>query len=218
MDDDDELLDVLDEQGNVVGQKSRADVHRAQDRHGLVFAWSAWVDEGRGVMVLQRRSRSDDPFAARVDALAGGHIGAGETPVDAALREMQEEVGISAHAADFVHLGSMRKDRPIGGCSRVIQHQLLYSVPVRLEALQFSAEVDGFIRVDLFEYAALALGERERIPASARFAGADGIVTTELLRSHMDYPDAILDTFRRSLASIQDWLREGLINPAHFEQ
>jgi hypothetical protein len=33
----------------------------------------------------------------------------------------------------------------------------------------------------------------------------------------LGYPDAILDTFRRSLASITTWLQDGRVDPVHFE-
>jgi|AP95_1055475.scaffolds.fasta_scaffold18483_6 8-oxo-dGTP pyrophosphatase MutT (NUDIX family) len=213
----DELLDVLDGDGNFTGRKPRSLVHRDHDRHGLVFVWSAWVRGGRGVMVLQRRGRSGDPYAAHIDALAGGHIGAGETPVEAALRELEEEAGVAASAHDFVRLGSSRMDRPTGDCRKVVQHLLLYPLPLELARLRFNDEVDGFVEVDLDEFSSLVLGERASIRALARVAGGDGIAQTQLPRSAVGgYPDAILDTFRRSLASIQGWLREGRVDPAHF--
>ena len=52
-----ELLDVLDESGAVIGVKSRAQVHADCDWHGLVFVWSAWNQDGQAVMMMQRRGR-----------------------------------------------------------------------------------------------------------------------------------------------------------------
>ena len=76
MGESEELLDVLDDAGEPIGQKSRAQIHRDHDRHGLVFVWSAWESEGRQYLLLQRRGSAGDPFFGRADALAGGHIGA----------------------------------------------------------------------------------------------------------------------------------------------
>ena len=203
MSDGDEILDVLDDDGNLTGQKPRRLVHRDHDRHGLVFVWSAWKLDGRGVMLLQRRGRSGDPFAAQVDALAGGHIGAGETAVDAARRELLEEVGATAAADDFVQIGSNHMDRPTGECRRIVQHLLLYPIPLDMETLSFSPEVDGLFQVDLNEFSALVLGKRANVAARARLTGGGAVADVQLPRSAVaGYPDAILDTFRRSLASI----------------
>jgi 8-oxo-dGTP pyrophosphatase MutT (NUDIX family) len=217
MSDLDEILDVLDENGKVTGQKSRGLVHRDHDRHGLVFVWSAWKMDGRGVMLLQRRGQSGDSFATQVDALAGGHIGAGETPIDAAQRELMEEVGVTAGPGDFVHLSSNHMDRPTGQCRRIVQHQLLYPIPLDLERLTFSAEVDGFYQVALDKLSALVSGERASVSARARFAGDDGVVDVQLPHSAVaNYPDAILDTFQHSLAAVVVWLENGRVDPTHF--
>ncbi len=126
MGESEELLDVLDDAGEPIGQKSRAQIHRDHDRHGLVFVWSAWESEGRQYLLLQRRGSAGDPFLGRADALAGGHIGAGETSTSAGRRELIEEVGLQAGPKDLIHLGSGLKLRPIGNCRRVVQHHLLY--------------------------------------------------------------------------------------------
>ena len=213
-----ELLDVLAEDGRVVGRKPRHLVHRDHDLHGLVFVWSAFAAGQRPVMVLQRRGRPGDPYAGQVDALAGGHILAGETAVDAGRRELLEEVGVTADAGDLLFLGSSRKERATGDCRRILQHLLLYPVPLDLSQLRFSDEVDGLAEVDLEEFSELILGRRESLRGRVRFAGEqEQIVEQELPRSAVTgYPDEILDTFRRSLASIRGWARTGRIDPGCF--
>ena len=210
-----ELLDVLDDDGRPIGQKSRAQVHRDHDRHGLVFVWVAWESNGRQFMLLQRRGRDGDSFIGRADALAGGHIGAGETPLVAACRELVEEVGLEVDPGGLVHLGSSRKDRPTGDCRRIFQHLFLLNRAVDMKGLSLSTEVDGFYLVDLHDFEALILGERRSIAASIR--SQRGTANAELYGETVDYPDAILDTFRRSLASIIEWLSHGQVNPTHFE-
>ena len=215
-----ELLDVLAEDGGVVERKPRHLVHRDHDLHGLVFVWSAFVVGERPVMVLQRRGRPGDPYAGQIDALAGGHILAGETAVDAGRRELLEEVGLAASPPDLLYLGSSRKERPSGDCRSILQYLLLYPVPLDLSRLRFSDEVDGLAQVDLEEFSELVLGRRESLRGRVRFAGEqEQIVEQEMPRSAVTgYPDEILDTFRRSLASIRVWARTGRIDPGCFAE
>ena len=217
---DDELLDVLDADDlHVVGRKTREDVHRDHDWHGTVFVWSAWESADVRLMLLQQRGRVGDPYAQMVDALAGGHIGAGETAIDGARRELTEEVGLAAEADNFIHRGSSRMERPDGECRRVYQSLLLYPLPLDIGGMQFSDEVDGFVEVDLDGFSDLVHGRCEHLPARARLAHDGGHLRQIDLqrRAVLGYPDEIVDTFRRSLASISSWLRHGAVDSVHFE-
>lgn len=217
--DDEELLDVLDgEDLRIVGQKTRAQVHRHHDWHAIVFVWSAWESAGKRRMLLQQRGRADDPFAQQVDALAGGHVGAGETAIDAIRRELVEEVGLQTEANEFIHLASNRVERPRSQCRRVLQHLLLYPQSLTIGAMQFSDEVDGFVEVDLDDFTDLVHRRRRQLPATARYlrdGGSEQIIDLHEGAVH-GYPDEILDTFRRSLAAIDSWLRDGRVDPIHF--
>ena len=207
-----ELLDVLDESGAVIGVKSRAQVHADCDWHGLVFVWSAWNQDGQAVMMMQRRGRAGDRFIAQIDALAGGHIGSGETPAQSATRELLEEVGLRIAEEDLIELGTMRMERDHVDCQRVIEHLFLCPRPLTIEQLVTSDEVDGFVQVAVTDLINLIEARREQVKAQLR--DADGVRVVELSRQAVaEYPPMILETFRQSLAAIDHYLRQGELDP-----
>lgn len=88
---DDELFDVVDELDSVVGISPRNLVHRHGLRHR---ATHVLVYDEQGRLFVQQRSLTKDCSPGRWDSSAAGHVGAGETYDSAAVREVQEELGI----------------------------------------------------------------------------------------------------------------------------
>lgn len=208
----DEELDVLDASGAVIGTKTRAEVHRDHDWHGLVFVWSCWLEADTAVMLMQRRGRPGDRFAAQVDALAGGHIASGESPRQAAVRELAEEVGLTVAEDDLVELGTMRMERPDAECRRVIEHLVLLPEPIDIGRVAFTDEVDGFALIGLDELDYLIEARQQAVAARVRDATGDDV--TRLPRSAVAaYPPEILETFRRSIAAIRHLLENGDVDP-----
>lgn len=98
-----ELLDVLDDLGNPTGRaKPRGKVHEDGDWHRAIHIWV--VREERYVL-LQRRSRSKDLEALKLDVSVGGHVRSGELYVDA-LREADEELGLTLRPGQAEYLGT----------------------------------------------------------------------------------------------------------------
>lgn len=91
----DELFDVVDEQDRVVAQARRADVHAQKLRHRAVHVLC--LDEA-GRVFLQRRSMLKDSAPGKWCASCSGHVDSGEDYDAAALRELQEEIGVSVEA------------------------------------------------------------------------------------------------------------------------
>lgn len=61
-----------------------------------------------GKMLIQKRSQHiSKPFL--LDNSAAGHVDEGEEYIDAALRELEEEIGISAVEADLIELPLIRE-------------------------------------------------------------------------------------------------------------
>ncbi|MEE2659015.1 MAG: NUDIX domain-containing protein [Candidatus Latescibacterota bacterium] len=211
-----ELLDALDAEGNYLSTKTRPQLHVDCDWHMLVFVWSAWQTENGTQMMLQRRRRKEDAFHHMVDAPAGGHVSAGETHAQGAIRELEEEIGVVVQAEELVYLGFKAFERDVGECRRVLEHFYVLRHPLQIDQLSFSEEAGEFIVVALDDLDSL-LNDGGPIPARGRCAEVDEmrdlIVTGEDLAA---YPDSILEAFRLSLRAIRRWLADGKVNPADF--
>ena len=82
---DEEMLDLLDPDGNVVGRARRGDVHGNPALRHV---------NPEGEYYLQKRSRLKRVAPGLWDTSVGGHVPTGESYEEGALRELAEELGI----------------------------------------------------------------------------------------------------------------------------
>ena len=94
-----EMFDVVDEADRVVGQLARSRVHARGLLHRAV---SVFVFNGRGELLVQKRTANKDEFPLRYTSSASGHVSAGETYDETAPRELSEELGLAAPLT-FLH-------------------------------------------------------------------------------------------------------------------
>lgn len=87
----DELFDVVDENDEVLRQETRQNVHRENLLHRAVHIF---VFNKHGDLFLQYRSRAKDKCPSTWDSSAAGHLDAGESYEESAMRELDEELGI----------------------------------------------------------------------------------------------------------------------------
>lgn len=73
-----------------------------------VWLWRRNSDGGCDVL-LQRRADQVKNWPGYWDISAAGHVSLGETPLDAALREAQEEIGITLDVSRVKFIGSLPK-------------------------------------------------------------------------------------------------------------
>ena len=110
-----ELLDVLDENGLKTGQVlPRKQVHKEGLWHRVVLI--AIIDDENRILP-QQRSANKDKNSNKWDFITGGHIGAGQDSVSAAVREINEEVMISlghnVHVRDFRYMFTYREQERV---------------------------------------------------------------------------------------------------------
>ncbi|GHG67252.1 NUDIX hydrolase [Streptomyces griseocarneus] len=88
----DEVLDVVDEHDRVVGRAPRGEVYAKGLIHRCVFVQAR---DARGRIFVHRRTDRKLVFPSRYDMFVGGVLGTGESYDRAALREAEEELGVS---------------------------------------------------------------------------------------------------------------------------
>ena len=93
MDNQQELFPIVDESGQVVGSATRGECHSGSKLlHPVVHLH---VFNSKGDVYLQKRPDWKDIQPGKWDTAVGGHVDYGETPEEALLREVREELDIT---------------------------------------------------------------------------------------------------------------------------
>ena len=100
VDNKDELFPIVDEEGQVVGKATRGECHGGSRLlHPVVHLH---VFNNTGEIFLQKRPEWKDIQPGKWDTAAGGHIDYGETPEEALVREVREELGITTFTPQWL--------------------------------------------------------------------------------------------------------------------
>ncbi len=101
-----EIFDIVDEEDRVVGQAPRS---RCHGNPALIHrAVHVLVLDRSGRLLLQRRSPRKDIQPGRWDTSVGGHLEPGEGYREAAIREMEEELGLCDLPLTFLYRSRIR--------------------------------------------------------------------------------------------------------------
>ncbi len=139
-----ELIDILDAQGNKTGRvKPKAEVHRDGDWHRAVHVWFLGPD---GRVLMQRRSQSKENNPGKWDVSVAGHLSAGEGSVQAALREIREEIGLTLASDDLSYQFTVTEEQILNNGNYIDRefHDVYFAhKEIDLAALSFNdGEVD----------------------------------------------------------------------------
>jgi len=104
-----ELWPVYNNLGEPTGQnKSPADMLAEGSLHAASHVWM-WRRGAHEIEVLiQKRSSTIRTWPNKYITSAAGHIDVGETPVEAAIRETKEEIGLSISPSQLTLIGVYR--------------------------------------------------------------------------------------------------------------
>lgn len=99
-----EFNDIYDEDRNLTGRVHRRGTRWKKGEYGLVVC--VWVYDGKGRVLMTRRA--PEKTVPGTWENSGGAAKAGETSLQAIVRELREETGIRAEPEEFELIGSGR--------------------------------------------------------------------------------------------------------------
>jgi isopentenyl-diphosphate Delta-isomerase len=148
-----EYLNILDELGKPTGKIClKSEAHKKGYFHPTVHIWF-YTESGQ--VLFQKRGVNKETFPNYWDVSAAGHVMAGETIEDAALREVEEEIGLSIKASQL-HKIDIRKSiniHPNGIKDCEFQNVFLSKLEVTLDELKKQdEEVDGLCLLSLEKF------------------------------------------------------------------
>jgi 16S rRNA (adenine1518-N6/adenine1519-N6)-dimethyltransferase len=107
----DEIFDIVDKNDIPTGTATRAEVHAKNLIHRAVHVF---VLNRNGDLYLQKRSRLKDMNPGVWDSSVSGHLDAGEDYLQAAVRELGEEIGIATSEEDLERITSVEPSSETG--------------------------------------------------------------------------------------------------------
>ena len=147
----DEYLDIWSSDGQPTGQSCLKDeAHQNGWFHPTVHVWFYTATPA---LLLQKRSLTKDTFPGFWDVSVAGHVSAGESILEGAIREVKEEIGLDIKASDLkpldIRKNTNRFDNGIIDCE--FQHVFLVKLETPVSQLQIQeTEVDA-VRLFSFE-------------------------------------------------------------------
>ncbi|KKT01002.1 MAG: hypothetical protein UV76_C0004G0034 [Candidatus Nomurabacteria bacterium GW2011_GWA2_43_15] len=102
-----EYFDILNEKGEKTGEsRSKKEAHEK----GLIHRTAhVWILNSKKELLLQKRASGLRVYPDCWDISAAGHISAGQTSLEGAKREVEEELGLSLPDDMFVYLFTVQE-------------------------------------------------------------------------------------------------------------
>ena len=112
-DNNQELLPLVDEGGNVIGSATRGQCHDGSKLLHPVVHLHVFDSQGR--LYLQQRPLWKDIQPGKWDTAVGGHVDWDEEIADALIREVREELGIESFTPEFLmrYIFESERDREL---------------------------------------------------------------------------------------------------------
>lgn len=95
------LIDELNSSGTPTGKKYPKNIIHEQGMwHSAAHIW---IYNKNGEVLMQLRAKGKDSFPGYWDISVAGHVDSGEKPLEAAVRELSEEIGINILPDQLTH-------------------------------------------------------------------------------------------------------------------
>lgn len=104
-----EILDIYTRDGEHLGSKEKSICHSNNPGVYHKPVW-IWIINSKGQILLQKRAKTKKNFPDLWDMPSAGHVSAGESSIQGAIRETEEELGLKTVESDYIFVGGFVAD------------------------------------------------------------------------------------------------------------
>src|SRR5690348_386655 len=105
MTESEEILDLVNDRDEVIGTIARSDYDRmVEQKLGYIRAIDMFIQNDDGQLWIPRRTAHKKIAPNGFDYSTGGHVDSGETYLQAALREIREELNLALTESDLTFI------------------------------------------------------------------------------------------------------------------
>ena len=169
----DELVDILDTDGNITSTTAmKSEAHKNGWFHATVHIWFYTSD---GKVLLQQRGKNKTIHPLLWDVSVAGHIGAGEEIELSAIREIEEEIGLTVSKKDLEKIGVFKSIQKHANTllDYEFHHTFLCQLNVPLKSLiKQESEVEDLKLIPLVQFSEETLGKtrlKKYVPHSPNY-------------------------------------------------
>lgn len=102
-----EYIDIIDENGNLTEKKEeRSIIHKNGLWHKTIHVW---IINDNNELLIQQRSSNKEINSDKWTTSVSGHLDSGDTNITGALREIQEEIGLTVNSDELIYIGSIKE-------------------------------------------------------------------------------------------------------------
>jgi len=147
----DEYIDILNSEGQPTGKSCLKDeAHQQGWFHPTVHVWFYTASPA---LLLQKRSLSKQTFPGFWDVSVAGHVSAGESILEGALREVKEEIGLDIQEIDLLPIDIRKNinrfENGVIDCE--FQHVFLVNLTSDISQLRVQEDEVDAVRLFTFE-------------------------------------------------------------------
>lgn len=149
----DELIDILTPEGKPTGKVAlKSEAHKNGWFHATVHIWLYTKDNQ---ILLQKRALTKKVFPGLWDISVAGHIAAGESVLEAAIREVEEELGLKINASDLKKIGTRIHQVSHANGIQDNEHHHVFISELKVPINQLSIQKEEVDAIQLFDLSVL---------------------------------------------------------------
>lgn len=121
-----ETLNIVNENDEIIGEETRENIHKNGLLHREIHVY--FITPNKEI-VFQHRAKDKDTYPDLLDATVGGHVEIGDSYEKTAIKEAEEETGISINASDLIFLSKTKRrseDKVTGKINHAIGQSYIY--------------------------------------------------------------------------------------------